>query len=113
LAFIIVEDDSAVADSLDSLLRDAGQETRVYASAEDMIAAGPPGSADTVVVDLGLPGISGSTVLSWLSALAVRPRVFVISGKSSGMIARETAHLPEFRVLRKPPAANWLDIIVG
>jgi FixJ family two-component response regulator len=78
-----------------------------------MIAAGPPGSTDTVVVDLGLPGISGSRLLAWLGALAVRPRVFVISGKSSGTIARETEHVPQFPVLRKPPAADWLDIIVG
>lgn len=113
MAFIIVEDDNAVADSLDALLRGAGLDTRVFPSAEDLIEAGPPGPDDTVVVDLGLPGISGAAVLAWLRALAEGPRVIVISGKSSGMIARETGHMPGFEILRKPPAANWLEIIAG
>ena len=113
MAVIIVEDDNAVADSLDALLRGAGLETRVFQTAEGLIAAGPPSPHDTVVVDLGLPGISGSVVLAWLGALAAMPRIIVISGKSSKTIARETGHLPPFQVLRKPPAADWLDIIAG
>jgi DNA-binding response OmpR family regulator len=113
LAFIIVEDDSAVADSLDSLLRGAGHETRVCTNGEDMIAAGPPNSGDTVVVDLGLPGISGSALLTWLTALAAPPRLIVISGKSSGSIAREIDFSPALIVLRKPPVSDWLAVITG
>jgi FixJ family two-component response regulator len=113
LAFIIVEDDTSVADSLDALLRGAGLETRVFTTGEALIEAGPPAPTDTVVVDLGLPGISGATVISWLEALAERPRVVVISGKSSGMIAREIGGMAGLNILRKPPASDWLSVIVG
>jgi FixJ family two-component response regulator len=113
LAYIIVEDDNAVADSLDALLRGAGLDTRVFRSGEALIAAGPPTAADTVVVDLGLPGISGAVLLSWLNALAARPRMVVISGKSSITIARETGNAPELQILRKPPADDWLKVIAG
>jgi FixJ family two-component response regulator len=113
LAVIIVEDDRAVADSLDALLRGAGHETRVFRSGEAMISAGPPRRGDTVVVDLGLPGISGSALLDWLNALAERPRLVVISGQSSGSIARQMAGVPPLTVLRKPPVEDWLKLITG
>lgn len=113
MAYIIVEDDSAVADSLDALLRGAGLETRVFRTGEDLIGAGPPSSSDTVVVDLGLPGISGSTLLNWLNALADPPRLVVISGKPSGHIAREIVRTPDLTVLRKPPGSDWLKVIAG
>ncbi len=113
MTFLIVEDDSAVADSLEALLRGAGHDTRVFRSGEEFIAAGPPAPADTVVVDLGLPGISGGEVIGWLHGLARKPRVIVISGKSSGTIARETGAHPGLAVLRKPPASDWLEVIAG
>lgn len=113
MAFLIIEDDQAVADALEALLSGAGHETRVFASAEQLLAAGPPVSQDTVVVDLGLPGISGATLVRWLNALSTPPRVVVISGKSSSTIQRETSGFSTCRVLRKPPAADWLEAIAG
>ncbi len=111
MAFYIVEDDDAVADALQALLAGAGHETRVFASGEGFISAGPPGPGDTVVVDLGLPGISGSAVARWLSALSRPPRMVVISGKSSATIERETRSIASVKVLRKPPAADWLEAL--
>lgn len=113
MTFIIVEDDIAVADSLEALLHAAGLETRVHRSGEDLIAAGPPRPGDTVVVDLGLPGISGGDVVDWLGRLDQPPRMVVISGKSSGSIARLTYRHPGLAVLRKPPVSDWFQVIAG
>lgn len=113
MAYFIVEDDSAVADALQALLAGAGHHTRVFETAELLFASAPPGQSDTVVLDLGLPGISGSAVLGWLTALARPPRIIVISGKSSLHIERETGHLDAVRILRKPPAADWLDAMTN
>lgn len=113
MAIIIVEDDIAVADSLDALLRSEGHEARVFRSAEDLFEAGPPGADDTVVVDLGLPGITGAGLLAWLRALAAPPRLVVISGKSSTLIAREIGRTSGLQVLRKPPSDDWLKFIAG
>ena len=113
MAYIIIEDDRSVADALEALLQGAGGETRLFATAEGFIESGPPKPGDTVVVDLGLPGISGSMLLRWLLAMAEPPRIIVISGKSSAVIEREIGAVESYRVLRKPPAADWLEAIAG
>ncbi|WP_210272636.1 response regulator [Chthonobacter rhizosphaerae] len=113
MAFLIVEDDAAVADALRGLLSAAGFEVRAFSSGEAFLLAGPPSGADTVVIDLGLPGVSGATLIQWLGALADPPRVVVISGKSSRLIEREIAGLSPVQVLRKPPAADWFEAIAG
>jgi FixJ family two-component response regulator len=113
VAFLIVEDDSAVADALGALLAGAGHDTRVYSSAERLFDSGPPTGADTVIVDLGLPGVSGAALLRWLTALADPPKIVVISGKSSSVIERETQDITRLQVLRKPPAADWLEAMTA
>lgn len=111
MAFYLIEDDAAVADALQALLLSAGHDVLVFGSAEAFLADGPPDSDDTVVVDLGLPGICGSTLVRWLRALREPPRIIVISGKSSSVIEREMADIPRLEVLRKPPQADWLQVM--
>lgn len=113
MAFYLIEDDAAVADALQTLLLSAGHDVLVFSSAEQFLADGPPDSEDTVIVDLGLPGICGSTLVRWLRALKESPRVIVISGKSSSMIEREMADIPRLEILRKPPQADWLSLMTG
>lgn len=113
MAFLIVEDDMAVADALSALLAGSGQEVRVFASAEALIETGLALSEHTVVVDLGLPGMSGADLVEWLNSQPVPPRVFVISGKPSRMIEHETRNLASVRILRKPPQADWFEAIAG
>lgn len=113
MAFLIVEDDMAVADALSALLAGSGQEVTVFASAEALIEADLVLSDHTIVVDLGLPGMSGADLVTWLNNLQDPPRVFVISGKPSRMIEHETRHLNSVRILRKPPQADWFEAIAG
>ncbi|ODN72344.1 Transcriptional regulatory protein FixJ [Methylobrevis pamukkalensis] len=101
-----------MADALAALLAEAGCDIRVYGSAETFMASGPPVDGDVVVVDLGLPGISGRDVIRWLGGLAARPRVVVISGKAERDLTRELQGLAFDGVLRKPPSVNWLPEIV-
>jgi FixJ family two-component response regulator len=111
--FFIVEDDPAVADALESLLAGAGFSVRVFASAEDMIQQGAPSSEDTMIVDLGLPGMSGGELVRRLEKAGQNPKVIAISGKSSRTIARETEGLSHLKILRKPPSADWLEAITA
>lgn len=113
VSFVIVEDDPAVADALQALLVGAGHDATVRSSAESLFSSAPPRGTDTVIVDLGLPGIGGAVLVAWLSALADPPRIIVISGKSSVTIERETRHLRPVQVLRKPPSADWLEAMTA
>lgn len=111
--FFVVEDDPGVADALESLLTGAGLDVRVYSTAEDLIQDREPGVGDTMIVDLGLPGMSGSELVRRLSRSGHAPRTIAISGKSSRTIARETEGLDNIIVLRKPPSADWLEAITA
>ena len=79
----IVEDDPGVGDSLALLLAQIGHESRVYPDAESFFECHPPDPEDTVIVDLGLPGLSGMQVVRWLSGLKTPPKVIAITGQPS------------------------------
>lgn len=111
--YMIVEDDPSVADALESLLSGAGLPVCVFSSAEEFIHHATPTPEDTMIVDLGLPGMSGGELVRHLEKAGTNPKVIAISGKSSRTIARETEGLSAFKILRKPPAADWLEAITA
>lgn len=104
----ILEDDSAVCDALATFVEQLGHGVRTYSDAESFFAAGVPQSYDTVIVDIGLPGIDGTTVVSWVSGLADAPRVLAITGQSQTIIREFLEDLPATQLLRKPLSATEL-----
>ncbi len=56
---IIVDDDAAVRDSLDSLFRSVGLETRLFGSPAELLASALPDGPGCIVLDVRLPGVSG------------------------------------------------------
>jgi FixJ family two-component response regulator len=66
----IVEDDASVRTALARLLRSAGYETCVYASASELLLAGTGLGPGCMLLDVNLPGVSG---LDLHAALAGRP----------------------------------------
>jgi FixJ family two-component response regulator len=55
----VVDDDISVRESLQSLIRSAGLEVRVFASAEEFLNSVHPRNADCLILDVRLPGMSG------------------------------------------------------
>ena len=53
----VVDDDISVRESLESLIRSAGMDVRVFASAEEFLNSAH--KADCLVLDVRLPGMSG------------------------------------------------------
>lgn len=56
---VIVDDDAAVRDSLDSLIRSIGLATRLYGSPAELLQDSLPDLAGCLILDVRLPGISG------------------------------------------------------
>jgi len=56
---IVVDDDRAVRESLDSLLRSVGLATRLYRSSTEMLAGNLASEAACIVLDVRLPGVGG------------------------------------------------------
>ncbi|MEM8878775.1 MAG: response regulator [Pseudomonadota bacterium] len=102
----IVEDDHAVSDSLVMLLRQLGRPVHAYTDAESFFAHGIPEPEETVVVDLGLPGMNGSRLIQWLQSLRQPPRIVVITGQSQAGLDRMMQGLAVPHVIRKPLSAE-------
>ncbi|WP_299479655.1 response regulator [uncultured Roseibium sp.] len=104
----IIEDDEAVADALALALEHLDHSIRIYLDGETFMAQAHVSDNDWVIVDLGLPGISGAEIVRDLKRLAVPPKIIAISGKSRIKILQSVKELPDLTILRKPLSVDML-----
>jgi FixJ family two-component response regulator len=91
----VVDDDISVRRSLDRLMRSAGLEVNLFASAEEFLNSTHPRKADCLILDIRLPGISGIDLLRQLLARKYNVPVIFITAHGSDEDARSEA------------ASNW------
>jgi FixJ family two-component response regulator len=77
---VVVDDDSAVRDALDSLLRSIGLQTRVLASPAELLQAQLPDVPGCIVLDVRLPGISGLDLQGQLAAQGIHLPIVFMTG---------------------------------
>jgi len=82
----IVDDDEAVRDSLETILRTSGFEVRTYDSAEAFLAS-PVAPGGLVLVDVNLPGMSGLELQEEILRRRRRIPVVVMTGHASVALA--------------------------
>ena len=74
----VVDDDISVRESLEGLIRSAGLEVRVFASAEEFLNSAHPRKADCLILDVRLPGMSGIELHRQLMARSCKvPAIFI------------------------------------
>lgn len=74
----VVDDDPAVLEALDSLLRSISLTTRLFGSPAELLAAQLPDAPGCIVLDVRLPGVSGLDFQGQLAERGVsRPIVFM------------------------------------
>jgi FixJ family two-component response regulator len=76
----VVDDDMSVRKSLDRLIRSARLDVRVFASAEEFLASDHPRKVDCLILDVGLPGMSGVELHRHLLASMCNVPVIFITG---------------------------------
>ena len=74
----IVDDDPLVREGLISLLRSAGFATQAFASAEEFLSLAHRDDIACLILDVGLPGISGLELQSQLTATVSSHRTPVV-----------------------------------
>lgn len=99
---IIIEDDSAVRESLLLLLRQLDFQPVAYASAEAFIDAEPPDCGDVLLVDIELPGMSGAELIELVRKQPRPPRMVLMTGKPQSTLDRVQQAIGPIQVLRKP-----------
>ena len=74
----IVDDDPLVREGLISLMRSAGFATQAFASAEEFLSLAHRDDIACLILDVGLPGISGLELQSQLTATVSNHRTPVV-----------------------------------
>jgi two-component system, LuxR family, response regulator FixJ len=78
----IVDDEGEVRSALRRLFKVAGMKARVYASAEDFLDALSGSRCDCLILDHGLPGMSGLELQSRLAASHRRLPIIFVSAQN-------------------------------
>jgi FixJ family two-component response regulator len=100
----IVDDEAAVREATESLLRSAGLPAETFASAEDFLRSPYRDRAGCLILDVGLPGMSGLELQRLLTANGEQiPIVFITAheGRHDQMKA-QALQAGAVKFLRKP-----------
>lgn len=87
----VVDDDISVRDSLQSLIRSAGMEVRVFGSAEEFLDVAHSRIADCVILDVRLPGMDGFELQRRLMARNYRVPIIFMTAHGYDELARSEA----------------------
>jgi len=98
----IVDDDAAVRDSLELLLRVRGYRTQTYESGEALLAAADTLEDGCIVLDLRMSGMSGLDVQRQLATRGVELPIIILTAHGDAGSARDTLKGGAFEFLEKP-----------
>jgi two-component system, LuxR family, response regulator FixJ len=98
----VIDDDEAVRQSLEFLLRTAGITARAYESASAFLNTLPTIETGCIITDVRMPGISGLELLRRLGDMQVRLPVIVITGHGDVPLAVEAMKNGAVDFLEKP-----------
>ena len=98
----VVDDDNAVRQSLEFLLKSAKFKVATHESAEAFLAALPTLNPGCVITDVRMPGLSGIDLLKRLKSMANPVPVVVITGHGDVPLAVEAMKIGAVEFLEKP-----------
>jgi FixJ family two-component response regulator len=104
----IVDDDKWMRRSLQRLLKSAGYRSEGFISAEHYLEAGNQKEIRCVILDIGLPGMSGFELERRLAAEYKRPPIVFVSAHDEPEAHDEAAHAGAVAFLGKPFDDNAL-----
>jgi len=98
---IVVDDDPAMSLALRRFLTASGFRTLTFDSAEDLLDDGVATTADCLVLDIHLTGLSGLELRRQLQERGTDPPTVFITGDES-LASLSAVHAPSTPCLRKP-----------
>ena len=105
---LIIDDEPNIRQSFSSLLKDEGHLTTVAGTAEDGLSLCQSKEFDLILLDLGLPGISGLEFLDQLRKSGSTSLVLVVSGQADIPSALKAVRSGAIDFLEKPVPAEKL-----
>jgi len=98
----VVDDDSAVRESLDSLIRSVGLRVETFSSAQEFLRQKLPDAPACLVLDIRMPGRSGLDLQHELAAEERTPPIIFITGHGDMPISVRAMKAGAVEFLTKP-----------
>jgi two-component system, LuxR family, response regulator FixJ len=98
----VIDDDSAMRQSMEFLLRTVNIRAQTYESAADFLKALPRSGTGCIITDVRMPGMSGLELLRKLKELEVALPVIVITGHGDVPLAVEAMKCGASDFIEKP-----------
>jgi CheY-like chemotaxis protein len=110
---LLVDDDRALRHVLSALLQDAGHRVESASDGPEALEMlGEGSSFDLVLLDIGLPSMSGLDVLARVRGLSRPPLVIVMTADDTSATVLEAVRRQAYRYLRKPfPPSAIVDVV--
>jgi DNA-binding response OmpR family regulator len=110
---LIVDDDRALRLALSTLLADAGHRIESAGDGPEALALLHDHPFDIVLLDIGLPSMSGLDLLARARALATPPLVIMMTADDTPQSLVESVKRQAYRYIRKPFPPNSIIEVVN
>ena len=108
-SILVVDDESEVRAMLEDLLRAMGYETRAAVDGLSGVRAVLDWRPDVVLLDIGMPGLSGIGALPLIAAIAPATKVVMVSGTTDVEVSRRALAYGAFDYVTKPVDVEYLQ----
>ena len=109
---LIVDDDRALRHALSSLLTAAGHHIESVGDGPEALALLHNRPFDIVLLDIGLPSMSGLDVLARVCEMTAPPRVVMMTADDTSQSVLEAVKRQAYRYIRKPfPPNTIVDVV--
>jgi CheY-like chemotaxis protein len=110
---LIVDDDRALRLALSTLLADAGHRIESAGDGPEALALLHDHPFDIVLLDIGLPSMSGLDLLARARALATPPLVIMMTADDTPQSLVESVKRQAYRYIRKPFPPNTIIEVIN
>jgi FixJ family two-component response regulator len=104
----IVDDDQAVREATETLVRSMGYSASTFASADEFLKSGQVHDTSCVITDLHMPGLSGFDLQDWLIARGHRIPIIFITANSDENVRIRALNAGAVGFLNKPYSEDHL-----
>jgi FixJ family two-component response regulator len=98
----VVDDSDSVRESLPDLVREFGFDSRAFSSAEEFLASGTASETNCLILDVGLPGMSGPDLQQELKRLGLSIPIVFITAQGDAALRPRLVALGAVACLFKP-----------
>lgn len=108
----IVDDDSAVRDSLCALLESYGYDVQTYSLAREFLGTNPKGYSGCLVADLHMPEMNGIELIETLRTRGTIGAAVVMTGRGDSKLRELALKAGAYTLLDKPVDVGLLRVAI-